>query len=221
MRVAILGTGGNCIDILDAMLEINRVRGEAVYECAGFFDDAPGQQGKRIHGVPVLGPLAQAGRTPDLRFVYGIGSVRNFRERGRIRSTCGVPDDGWETIVHPSAQVSTFASVGPGSIVLQNAVIAAGARIGACVMVLPTSIVSHDSVVGDFTIIAGGVCINGAVTIGGHCYLGSGTQVRERLKIGDRTLCAMGSVVVQDVAAGATVGGVPAQPFEPKTGRPG
>jgi sugar O-acyltransferase (sialic acid O-acetyltransferase NeuD family) len=220
MRIAILGTGGNCIDILDAMLEVNRVRGETVYECAGFFDDAPALQGTRVHGFPVLGPLSAAAKAPGLNFVFGIGSVRNFRDRGRVLASCGIPEDRWQTIVHPSAQVSSFATVGRGTVILQNAVVAAGARIGACAMILPTSIVSHDSSLGDFTILAGGVCINGAVAVGDHCYIGSGTQIRERLKIGSGVLVAMGSVVVRDLPDGIAVRGVPAEAFMPQAPAP-
>jgi sugar O-acyltransferase (sialic acid O-acetyltransferase NeuD family) len=220
MRIGILGTGGNCIDILDAMLEVNRARGETEYECAGFFDDAPALHGTKVHGFPVLGPLSDARKARDLRFVFGIGSVRNFHDRGRIQAACGIREDHWETIIHPSAQVSSFATVGRGSVILQNAVIAAGARVGSFAMILPTSIVSHDSSVGDFTILAGGVCINGAVVVGDHCYLGSGTQIRERLKIGSGVLVAMGCVVVRDVPDGIAVRGIPAEPFVPQASAP-
>jgi sugar O-acyltransferase (sialic acid O-acetyltransferase NeuD family) len=213
MRVVIFGTAGNCIDILDAMLAVNRARGRTVYECAGFLDDKPAAAGTRIHSVPLLGPLSMAATLRDTRFVNGIGSWRNFGRKREIIASAGVPDELFETIVHPSAQVSEFATLGAGTVLLQNAVVASGARLGRHVMVLPTSVVSHDAVIGDYSILAGAVCVNGAVEIGEACYLGSGTQVRERLRVGAGALCGMGSVVTRDVAAGETVAGVPAAPL--------
>jgi sugar O-acyltransferase (sialic acid O-acetyltransferase NeuD family) len=213
MRVVIFGTGGNCIDILDAMLAVNRARGRTVYECVGFLDDAPGRQGSRVQSLPVLGPLSSAGSLGDVRFVNGIGSWQNFRDKRRIVESAGVAAERFETIIHPSAQVSGFAEIGAGTVLLQNAVVASGARVGRHVMLLPTSIVSHDATVGDYSILAGGVCVNGLVEVGEECYLGSGTQVRDRLRIGARVLCGMGSVVTRDIAAGATVAGVPAAPL--------
>lgn len=38
-KLIILGTGGNCIDILDALNDINRHSGQPVYVCIGFLDD--------------------------------------------------------------------------------------------------------------------------------------------------------------------------------------
>lgn len=36
-KIIILGTGGNCLDILDTLNDINSARGEQVYECIGFW----------------------------------------------------------------------------------------------------------------------------------------------------------------------------------------
>ena len=89
-RLIILGTGGNCFDILDAMLAINRHTGRAVFECAGFLDDNAAVHGKEFHGVRVLGSLADAARFPDCVFVNGIGSPNNFWRKDDILRTTGL-----------------------------------------------------------------------------------------------------------------------------------
>ena len=38
-KIAVFGTGGNCLDILDTLLDINTPRGERICNCIGSFDE--------------------------------------------------------------------------------------------------------------------------------------------------------------------------------------
>jgi sugar O-acyltransferase (sialic acid O-acetyltransferase NeuD family) len=207
----ILGVGGNCIDILDTALALNRKLGREEYRCIGFLDDNPAIAGVRFHDVPVLGPLGRLGDLGDVLVVNGIGSTRNFWKKPAIIAQAGAARERYISLVHPSATVSAFAQVGAGSVLLQGAVVGAGARLGDHVMVLPLSIISHDAQVGDFSILAGGVCVNGGCKIGRCCYLGSGTQIKDGVQVAEYTLCGMGSNVLHDVGPRAVVAGNPAR----------
>ena len=54
-KLIILGTGGNCLDIYDAALAINRQAGQTVYECLGLLDDNRALHGAESSGLRVLG----------------------------------------------------------------------------------------------------------------------------------------------------------------------
>ena len=216
--IIILGTGGNCIDILDAILEINARATQPVYTCLGFLDDRADLWGASIQGLPVLGGLNMAARYPDSRFVNGIGSTRTYRKKLEIIASTGLALDQFETIIHPSASVSRMATLGRGVVILQHVTVASHARLGNHVMVLPNSIISHDDQIDDGSILAGGVCISGNVEIGPCCYLGSNSSVREYCKIGTGSLIGMGSVVLQDVEAGSVMVGNPARLLRAQTG---
>ena len=56
-KIIILGTGGNCIDILDTINDINKAESKALLDCVGFLDDDPDRWGMEFCGVSVLGPL--------------------------------------------------------------------------------------------------------------------------------------------------------------------
>jgi sugar O-acyltransferase (sialic acid O-acetyltransferase NeuD family) len=217
-RLVILGTGGNCLDILETVRRLNAVGPAPIYEVLGFLDDDPSRQSRSYLGIPVLGPLDQASTLQDAVFVNGIGSPRTYLGKPRIIARTGIPAGRFETIVHPSAQVSASATVGPGTVVLQNATIAAQATVGAHVIILPNSVLSHDDVVGDYSCIAGGVCISGAVHVGRCCYLGGNSSVRENVRIGDGSMVGIGSVVLEDVPAGSVVVGNPARFLRPSGG---
>ena len=70
-RIIILGTGGNCIDILDVIDEINKHSPK--YLCIGFLDDDEQSWGKVYRDISVLGPLTSASMYEDCFFVNGIG----------------------------------------------------------------------------------------------------------------------------------------------------
>jgi sugar O-acyltransferase (sialic acid O-acetyltransferase NeuD family) len=208
--IIILGTGGNCIDILDAINEINICAQTEIYRCVGFLDDNLDSHGKDYFGVKVLGPLTSAGDYPDCTFVNGIGSDANFWSKHEIIARTGQPLDAFENVIHPTASVSQMSRLGRGVVVMQNATIASNARVGNHVIVLPNSVISHDCTVGDYTCIAGGVCISGGVRIGKSCYLGTNSSIKGNVDIADNCLVGMGSVVLKDVPENSVVAGNPA-----------
>lgn len=214
--LVILGTAGNSLEILDAVIAWNANGASPTHRVIGFLDDNEGVWATSIHGVPVLGGLKRVSELGHAVFVNGIGSTRTFMRKHLIIDSLGLPDDRFAKISHPSAVVSSFATVGAGSVLLQNVVVCSRAKVGRHVQVLPLSVISHDAVLDDFSTIAGGVCISGHVRVGPSSYIGSNASVREGVSIGNEALVAMGSVVLRDVEPRARIGGVPATALRKK-----
>jgi len=210
-KLIILGTGGNCIDILDTVNDINQCTGQTVYECIGFLDDNKENLGKVHYGVEVLGPLDSASIYSECLFVNGIGSHFNFWKKKDIVSKTQVPLERFATIVHPSASVSMMAKLGHGTVVFQNVTIASNVTIGNHVIILPNTVISHDDSVGDYACITGGVCISGGVKVGNSCYLGTNSAIIGNISIGDNCLIGMGSVVINTIEENSVVIGNPAE----------
>jgi sugar O-acyltransferase (sialic acid O-acetyltransferase NeuD family) len=210
-EIVILGTNGNCVDMLDTIASINAYNGSTVYECIGFLDDNPSLQGKNLYDLKILGPLSMAGELGGCFFVNGIGSPTNYIHKDKIISKTGVPLDRFETLIHPSVKVSKSAKIGRGTVVFENAAITSNVRIGNHVIILPNSVISHDVVVDDYTCITGGVCISGATHIGRQCYLGTNCSIIGGIKVGDFSLVGMGSVVLDNIAENSVVVGNPAR----------
>jgi sugar O-acyltransferase (sialic acid O-acetyltransferase NeuD family) len=209
--IIILGTGGNCIDILDSLNDINDAYGKNIYTCQGFLDDDTKKLGLEYHGVRVLGPLYSAKIFRNCFFVNGIGSPTNFWRKKEIIAKTKLPIERFETIIHPSASVSRFSKIGRGVVIFQNVTVTSNVRIGDHVIMLPNTVISHDDVIGDYTCVAGGVCISGGVEIGTSCYVGTNASVIDNLKIGDYCLIGMGSVVLHDVSENTVIAGNPAR----------
>jgi sugar O-acyltransferase (sialic acid O-acetyltransferase NeuD family) len=218
MKIVILGTGGNSVDILDALHDLNDAAGRPLYDCVGFLDDNEALWGTLRLGAKVLGPLAAARDLDGCYFVNGIGSPGNFLKKAAIVSKTGVGRERFATIIHPTASVSRTAILGKGTVVFQNVTITSNVQIGDHVVILPNCVISHDDMIGDYTCIAAGVCISGGVRVGRACYLGTKSAMIGAIEIGDGCLIGMGSVVLSDVPAGSVVIGNPARFLRRTTG---
>lgn len=210
-HIVVLGTNGNCVDILETLESINSRQGSPIYECRGFLDDNPSTHGKTIGGAKVLGSLIQAGEFADCQFVNGIGSPANYIHKDAIIGRTNIPLSKFATLIHPTASVSRSARIGRGTVIFENVTITSNVRIGNHVIILPNSIISHDVIIDDYTCITGGVCISGGTRVGRQCYLGANSSIINNITIGDFSLVGMGSVVLQAVAENSVVVGNPAR----------
>jgi sugar O-acyltransferase (sialic acid O-acetyltransferase NeuD family) len=175
-----------------------------------FVDDAPLKTGTSWDGVPVLAADAGLARVLAVAGAVGLG-IGDNRARARVFATVVNAGAQVPPIVHPAAVLSTTASVGAATLVCARAVLNPCARVGRAVVVNTGAIVEHDCEVGDFVHLSPGSVLAGRVTIGEGAHIGAGAVVLAGLRVGAFAVVGAGAVVTRDVAAGATVMGVPAR----------
>jgi sugar O-acyltransferase (sialic acid O-acetyltransferase NeuD family) len=120
--------------------------------------------------------------------------------------------------IHPSAMVSSFASMGDGCMILHRAVIQAGTSVGNHVIINTGSQVDHDGSIGDFVHIAPRAVLCGNVAVGEGTLIGAGAVVLPGVKIGKWVTVGAGAVVTKNVGDYAIVAGVPAKLIGLNTG---
>jgi sugar O-acyltransferase (sialic acid O-acetyltransferase NeuD family) len=116
-----------------------------------------------------------------------------------------------ESIVHPDASVCAGASLGAGTQVLAQAVVAADARVGEACIVNHRASIDHECVVGDGVHLAPGATLCGCVTLHDNVMIGAGAVVLPRLSIGENSIVGAGAVVTRDVPPNVVVVGNPAR----------
>jgi sugar O-acyltransferase (sialic acid O-acetyltransferase NeuD family) len=115
-------------------------------------------------------------------------------------------------LVHPRSYVATNAKLASGTVVMAMAVVNPGSVIGEHVIINTGATVDHDCSLSDFVHVSPGAHLAGGVKIGSGSWIGIGACICEYREIGQNALVAAGASVVQNVASGERVFGVPASP---------
>ncbi len=174
----------------------------------------------RLFSTEVMGGLVLGGDDlisdivrlkPGARFTIGLGSAADCGPRRTLFERCAAAGLTPESIRHPTASVSSFARIGPGTQLLPLSIVNAGASVGANVIINSGAIVEHDCEISDHAHIASGATLASAVVIGSGAHIGAGASVRQCLRIGAGAVIGAGAAVVRDVDPGTVVAGVPAR----------
>jgi sugar O-acyltransferase (sialic acid O-acetyltransferase NeuD family) len=112
---------------------------------------------------------------------------------------------------HPTATISTTASIGVGTVLSAGVIVQSDARIGRFCVLNTACSIDHDNVIGDSISIGPGAHTAGRVTILDEAFIGLGAVIINGVTVGRRATVGAGAVVVRDVPDGATVVGNPAR----------
>jgi sugar O-acyltransferase (sialic acid O-acetyltransferase NeuD family) len=226
--VILLGFGGNVVDLLDMVDDLNDagapppdhaglagVTGAPPYEVLGYLIDRDELQGQTVHGRPVLGRLADASRLaaqhPAARFTTWIGGVDSYQRRPQVVGGLGVPAQRFVTLVHPTVSLSRRARVGRGVLIYPHCTVSSNVVIEDHAVILPHVAVAHDAVVGEYAAVTSGVTVGSSARIGRASYLGTACCMLPGVRIGEGSLVGIGGVVLRDVDPYTVVVGNPAR----------
>ena len=197
----VLGGSGHAAVVIDTAQA-------AGFDVQAVLDDDQRLHGGRVVGVPVIGAIGVAQVGEDTGAVIAIGSNPG---RAAVAERVSVP---MASIIHPETITAPDLVVGEGTVVLAGAVVQARTAIGTHVIVNTGAIIDHDCTIGDFVHVAPGAIICGGVTIGEGAFVGAGATLTPGVSVETGATVGAGAVVLEQVAAGSTVVGVPARPNE-------
>jgi sugar O-acyltransferase (sialic acid O-acetyltransferase NeuD family) len=193
-EILLIGAGGHaksCIDIIES-------KGD--YSIAHVI----GQESEV--GLSILGHTVRYSDSDlvKLRTQYeyafiAIGQIRSSDTRKLIYLSLSKLGYTLPTIISKSAEVSRYAKIGAGSIVMNSAVLNADCTIGENVIINSGAIIEHDVSIGDNCHVSTRVTVNGGSKIGEGTFLGSGTVVRDGIEIGNNSFIGMACAITKNL----------------------
>ena len=199
-RLSILGASGHG----KVVAEIAEILGWNVV----FFDDAYPNI-KKIEGWSVIGntgDLVASIKDGDGCFVaIGNNTIRLNKYELLASNGAKIP-----VLIHPSAIISRYSTVGEGSVVMAGVVINSFAEIGKYCILNTSCTIDHDCVLGNSVHVSPGANLAGAVAVGECAWIGLGSGVRQGIKIGKNVTVGAGAVVIEDLPENVMAVGVPA-----------
>lgn len=194
-KILILGSGGHSLTIQESL-----VRKGISPDCIGIVD--------AVNCMVSPFGIKKIGCDEDLPTLFqqdwqiaviGVGSVLDTTKRHHLASLLQTIGFSLLTIVDPSAEISSCATLKNGIFVAKRAVIQPAAVIEDMAIINTGAILEHGCHVGAFSHISSGTTLLGNVCVGKDTLVGGGSVIREGIRVGNHCIVGAGSVVVHDL----------------------
>jgi sugar O-acyltransferase (sialic acid O-acetyltransferase NeuD family) len=200
--IVIIGAGDHALEIYDVLNDISKLSGKK--EDAFFFDEDPARFGQK-HGDSTIIDLYNLRK--KAKGVLGIGIPHR-----ELIARCDSKISEWLTVIHPTAQLGGYVTLGKGNILKQQVLQMPYSQTDDFVQINVRAIIGHHVQIGAHTCIGPAAKLMGRVQIGQECYIGAGSIILEKLHIADRVTIGAGAVVIKNIdEPGSTWAGNPAR----------
>ena len=192
--ILLIGGGGHCKSCIDVIEQ------EGKYQIAGIVD-LPEKQGQSVLGYAVLGTdedLPELARTcPNV--LITLGQIKTPERRISLFKKLLEMGANFPVIRSPLAYISHHAEVAEGTIVMHQALINAGAKVGSNCIINNKALIEHDAIIEDHCHIATGAIINGGVRVGTGTFFGSNAVCKEYIEIGENAVIGCGAKIIKNI----------------------
>ncbi|MBP3805805.1 MAG: acetyltransferase [Oribacterium sp.] len=205
MKLLLYGAGGLAKEIYDIVNRCYPDRYEKIYFIDDFVEEAQFYLSETIHFDSIKC------RFENLNDVEGVVAVGEPAYRDMLSKRFDKMGIKLATIIDKTALVSPTARIAEGTIVCEFSTIHADVELGRSVLIQPYADVGHDIKVGNYSVLSSNCAPGGESVFGERVYVGMNATTKEKIKVGDNSIIAMGSSVFRDVDAESVVVGNPAR----------
>ena len=170
----LVGGGGHCKACIDV------IENEGEFQIIGILDSA-NKVGDSLLDYDYVGTDEEIKHYVELGayFLITVGHVESSTVRKKIAKELEVRGARLATVISSRAYVAKTATVDAGTVVMHDALVNAGARIGSHCIINSKALIEHDSVVEALCHISTGAVVNGDAKVGSGTFVGSNAVVKQ------------------------------------------
>lgn len=202
-NLILVGGGGHCKSVID-------VAESAGYNILGILD-VHEEVGNSVLGYKVIGTDEEIPQYAEkAEFIITVGFIKNPAIRIRIYKRIKEAGGKLATIIASTAHVSSYATLGEGTVVMHQAVVNAGVNIGDNCIINTFCNIEHDAMIGNQSHISTGAMVNGDCKVGKRVFIGSQSVLANGISVGEDIIVGAGSVVIKSITEKGVYTGNPA-----------
>lgn len=204
--IILIGGGGHCKSVIDV------IEAQGKFNILGVLD-IPEKLGKSLLVYKYIGTDPDI---PELvkqcpNFVITAGQIQSPALRMKLFNELVEAGGRLPTVISPTAQVSKYARIGQGAVIMHQSIVNADSQIGDNCIINNKVLIEHDAQVGNHCHISTGAIINGAVKIGNRCFIGSGSVMVHGVFAADDVTIGAGATVTKNITEAGVYVGSPAR----------
>ena len=201
-KLLIIGAGGHGRVIADC------AQATSQYSEIAFLDDSYPERESNLCWPIIDKSSSWKLYQDDYDFALAIGHNRSRLTlyKALANSNARLPN-----IIHPTAVISKYITIGQGNVVFANAVINSGSSIANTCIINTAATVDHDCQLANAVHVSPGANIAGSVSVGECCWFGVGSCSVQNIDIANNTQIGAGAAVTKDTEENGLYVGVPAK----------
>jgi sugar O-acyltransferase (sialic acid O-acetyltransferase NeuD family) len=207
-KLVILGAGNAFWEISELIKDINKIKPQ--FKIIAVLDDNVELINKKLDQFEVKGSIDKAKEFPaDVQFIFAIGSYKTRLIRKTILDRLKLPENRFETLIHPSAKVFSTAKISSGCIVHYGSIIFNHSIVDSFTTISANCVIGVGNIIGKGALLGSNITTTTGVKIGSFSFVGSSCSIAEGKVIGPGAYVGMGSTVFKDISPGSFVLGNP------------
>lgn len=156
-------------------------------------------------------PLEIAEKYRDVAIVIAEGFPGQRKEMKELFKGTGF---SFPNIIHPSVEIDEeLVEMGEGNIVMAFTNIDVLVKMGSFNFINTHCLIAHDGMVGDFCVINPGAMVCGGVILEDEVMIGANATIHQGMKVGYRTVLALGASLFMNAKPETTYIGNPAKKY--------
>ncbi|ABS41833.1 acetyltransferase [Clostridium botulinum] len=205
-KIVLVGAGGYCKVIIDIIRDNN------AYEIIGITDKHIAE--KALLDISIIGDdnkLKEIYKHGVKNAFLCIGALGNLNLRNKIYNNLKEIGFKLPVLIHNTAIVSNYATIGEGTCIMPGAIINSEAKIGENCIINTGAIIEHDCIIEDNCHISPRAVLGGGVSIEKNTHIGIGATVIQGLEVGSNVTIGAGAVVISSIPDNVVAFGIPSK----------